>query len=202
MRQKIIIALITLIILTGCSKETNGKILVIVPDYGFNLPELEIPLKEMKAEGYSFEFANRDGRYSNSLQNTSVKVDYKLSEVDSSDYISLTIIGGVGAEALFENMDLRNIVNEFNDQEKIISAQCLSGVILVESGVVKGKTITGWPTIKDHTEKSGVKFSDTKAAVSENIVTGRGCPAEGDTSNAVMEFTELYIKTLKSKLGV
>lgn len=197
MTKKTILVLITMIfLLVGCSKENKGKILFVVPDEGFNLPELTIPLKALKKAGYDVHFANISGDYSYSLQNTKVKVDLPITEVDSSKYKSISIVGGVGAQMMYGNKDLENLVKDFHIENKIISTQCLSAVILGNAEIIKGIKVTGWPTIEHQIKELNGIFTGDKSTKDYNIVTGSGCGAEGDTYGAVAEFTNLYLESL------
>lgn len=195
-KKTILIFLTVIFLLVGCSKESKGKILFVVPDNGFNLPELTIPLEGLKKAGYDIDFANVSGDFSYSLQNTKIKIDLPITEVDSSMYKSISIIGGVGAQQLFGNKDLENLVNDFNNENKIVSSQCLSAIILANAGIIKGKKVTGWNTIGQQINSLEAIYTGEKSTRDYNIVTGEGCGAEGDTYGAVESFTNLYLESL------
>lgn len=201
MKPKILVKLLIVLLIVSCSPEKKGDVLFVVPDENFNLPELEIPLKILKKNGYNVEFTNTTGKLSLSLQGSVIKADKKLSDINSSDYDSISLIGGYGAEQLFDNEDLQKLVVDFNNEDKIVSSQCMSGVILANSGIINNREVTGWPTVEEAIINKGGIFTNTKSQRAGNIITGRGCPSEGDTDNAVKEFTALYLEALNQQLN-
>lgn len=186
--------------MVSCNKETKGKVLLVVPDNGFNLPELSIPVSELKKDGYEIVIANKLGGDSMSLQNRGVASSLTIAEANSEDYLSMSIIGGIGAQDLYRNKELHNLLVDFNSEGKVISTQCLSGIILANAGLVEGINITGWPTSEPEITKAGGVFTGEKSTRDGNIVSGAGCPAEGDVNGAVAEFTSRYIEALNEKI--
>lgn len=189
-----------LVVVFSCNSEKKGKVLLVVPDVGFNYPELAIPVTELRRSGYDIVVTNVTGEESMSLQNRGIKSDLMIDQVNSEDYLSISIIGGIGAEALFNNRELHNLLIDFNNEGKIISTQCLSGIILGNAGLLDGKKITGWPTTEPDIIKKGGIFTGDKSTRDGNIISGAGCPADGDINGSVAEFTARYIEALDEKI--
>lgn len=86
----------------------------------------------------------------------SYTADKSFGEVSASDYDALIIPGGtVGADKLRGDPDAVAFIRGFFEQGKPVGAICHAPWTLIEAGVVKGRTLTSYPTLQTDLENAG-----------------------------------------------
>ena len=102
------------------------------------------------------------------------KVDRTVEEADAGDYDGLLIPGGVGNPDLMrgdENMVA--FAHAFFEQGKPVAAICHGPWMLVEAGVVRGRQLTSWPTLRTDIRNAGGNWIDEQVVVDGGLVTSR-----------------------------
>jgi protease I len=120
------------------------------------------------------------------------RVDKTVEEVDASDYDGLLIPGGVGNPDLMRgHSNMVQFTQDFFDQGKPVAAICHGPWMLVEADVVRGRTLTSWPTVHTDIENAGGEWVDREVVVDSGLVTSRK-PDDIPAFNAKMieEFAE------------
>jgi protease I len=103
-----------------------------------------------------------------------------FSEIDPEDYIALVLPGGRAPEYLRLNAEVIKMVKHFAGQNKPIASICHGPQILIAAGVLKGRTLTAYPTIgPDITFCGGnfVEVPEDSVIVDGNLVTSPAWPA-------------------------
>ncbi|KFZ27621.1 MAG: Chaperone protein YajL [Candidatus Izimaplasma bacterium HR2] len=113
-----------------------------------------------------------------------------IEEVNVKDYDLVFLPGGGGVKALDESILLKEIVVEFNIQDKYIAAICAAPLILGKLGILDNIEFTCFPSFEQFAPKG--KYKKIGVVQSGNIITGRGI-------GYVNDFALHLIKILKSK---
>ena len=101
-------------------------------------------------------------------------VDKTVEEVDASDYDALMVPGGVGnPDQLRGDETAVSFVRGFHDAGKPMAVICHGPWVLVESGVVRGKRLTSWPTLETDIRNAGGTWVDEQVVVDQGLVTSR-----------------------------
>jgi protease I len=104
----------------------------------------------------------------------SERVDKAVEEVDASDYDALLIPGGVGnPDQLRGDENVVAFVRAFFDQGKPVAAICHAPWVLIDAGVVSGRTLTSWPTVGTDLRNAGANWVDQEVVVDSGLVTSR-----------------------------
>jgi protease I len=104
----------------------------------------------------------------------SERVDKAVEEVDASDYDALMIPGGVGnPDQLRGDENMVAFVRDFFEQEKPVAAICHGPWVLIDAGVVRGRTMTSWPTLATDLRNAGANWVDKEVVVDSGLVTSR-----------------------------
>lgn len=84
-----------------------------------------------------------------------------------------------------------NFVRSFFTQHKPVAAICHAPWLLIEAGVLDGRRVTSWPSLKTDIINSGGDWVDEEVVVDQGLVTSRG-PDDLDAfcDKAVEEFAE------------
>ena len=96
------------------------------------------------------------------------------ADADAGDFDGLVLPGGV-ANPDFLRMDENAVafVRGFFEQAKPVGAICHGPWTLVEADVVRGRTLTSWPSIKTDLKNAGANWVDEEVVVDNGLVTSR-----------------------------
>jgi protease I len=158
-------------------KLAGKKVAILAADM-FERVELEEPRKALEDAGATTEVVSiHDGEiqgFDHFDPANKVKVDKTVEEVSVDDYDALLIPGGVGnPDQLRGDENAVSFVRSFAESKKPMAVICHGPWMLVESGVVRGKTVTSWPTLQTDIENAGGNWVDKEVVVDEGIVTSR-----------------------------
>jgi protease I len=105
----------------------------------------------------------------------SVAVDKTVDAIENCDgYDALLLPGGqINPDILRMNERAVAIVREFAMADKPIAAICHAPWLLAEADVVKGKTVTSWPSIRTDLRNAGATVVDQEVAQDGKIITSR-----------------------------
>ncbi|WP_136708799.1 type 1 glutamine amidotransferase domain-containing protein [Agromyces sp. H66] len=119
-------------------------------------------------------------------------VDLDVATADASDFDALVLPGGVvNADHLRMDVHAVAFVRAFFEQHKPVAAICHAPWLLIEAGVVRGRSLTSYPSLKTDLVNAGANWSDERVVVDQGLVTSRrpaDLPAFIDT--AIEEIAE------------
>lgn len=155
----------------------NKKVAILATN-GFEEVELTSPKEAMEKEGFEVHIVSPEGGKIKAWDKTDwskeYQVDKKLSEVSSKDYNALVLPGGViNPDNLRTNENALKFVREFFEQKKPVAAICHGPWTLISAGVVKGRKMTSYNSIKDDLVNAGANWVDQEVVVDEGFVTSR-----------------------------
>ncbi len=102
------------------------------------------------------------------------KVDRIVEEARADDYDALVIPGGVGnPDTLRTDEDAVEFTREFFEQGKPVGVICHGPWMLVETGVVRGRKVTSWPSLQTDIRNAGGNWVDEEVVVDSGLVTSR-----------------------------
>jgi protease I len=120
------------------------------------------------------------------------KVDRTVEEARADDYDALVVPGGVGnPDTMRMDENAVGLVREFFVQGKPVGVICHGPWMLVEAGVVRGRKVTSWPSLRTDIRNAGGDWVDEEVVVDQGLVTSRK-PDDLPAFNAkiVEEFSE------------
>jgi protease I len=101
-------------------------------------------------------------------------VDRKVADASPDDYDGLVLPGGVGnPDTLRTDDDAVEFVRAFVESAKPVAVICHGPWTLVEADVVRGRTLTSFPSVKTDIQNAGGNWVDQEVAVDGNIVSSR-----------------------------
>ena len=156
----------------------KGKKVAILAADMFERVELEEPRKALEEAGADVEVVSLEEGEIKGFDHfdpaNTVKVDRTVEEVSPDDYDALVIPGGVGnPDQLRGDENAVSFVREFHRSGKPMAVICHGPWVLVESGVVRGKRVTSWPTLETDIRNAGGDWTDEEVVVDGNLVTSR-----------------------------
>jgi protease I len=101
-------------------------------------------------------------------------VDHSVDEASPDDYDALVLPGGVGnPDTLRMHDDAVQFARAFMDAGKPVAVICHGPWTLVEADVVRGRTITSWPSVKTDIKNAGGDWVDQEVVVDDNLTSSR-----------------------------
>lgn len=144
------------------SSQLNGKkILVITSNTGIERDELLKPLEALRGYGATVTHGSSKGGSTQTFvgdteKDVTVQSDIQLSEAVSGDFDALVIPGGtVNADTLRQDATALKLINEFVKAGKTVAAICHGPWTLIDAGVIKGKTLTSYKSVRIDLENAG-----------------------------------------------
>jgi protease I len=140
--------------------------------------ELTEPWKAVKEAGATPELLSlEEGKiqgFNHYDKGDTFKVDRTVEEASADDYDALVIPGGVGnPDTMRTDENAVELVRQFFEQGKPVGVICHGPWMLVEAGVVRGRTVTSWPSLRTDIRNAGGDWVDEKVVVDDGLVTSR-----------------------------
>jgi protease I len=156
----------------------DGKRIAFLATEGVEQVELTEPWKAVEEAGGRPELLSLEAgqvqAFNHLDKGDTFPVDRRVGDADASHYDGLVLPGGV-ANPDFLRADERAVsfVRAFFDQAKPVAAICHGPWTLVEAGVLRGRTITSWPSLKTDIRNAGGTWVDEEVHVDQGLVTSR-----------------------------
>jgi protease I len=160
------------------ASELNGKRVAFLATDGVEQIELTEPWKAVENAGGRPELVSiKPGRiqgFEHLDKGDTFRVDVTASDAGASSYDALVLPGGVAnPDFLRADEDAVRFVRSFFEQGKPVAAICHGPWTLVEADVVRGRTLTSWPSLRTDIRNAGGTWVDEEVHVDGGLVTSR-----------------------------
>jgi protease I len=158
-------------------EEDSMKIAFLATDM-FEQVELTEPWKAVEGQGWQPELVSlREGEiqgFKHYDKADRFPVDRTVEEASADDYDALVVPGGVGnPDTMRMDENAVEFVRAFADAGKPMAVICHGPWMLVESGVVRGRRVTSWPSLRTDIRNAGGEWVDEEVVVDNGLVTSR-----------------------------
>ena len=178
------------------AEKLQGKRIAFLATDMVEQVELTEPWKAVTDEGATAELVSLEEAQIQGFNHydkaDTFTVDRAVEEARADDYDALVIPGGVGnPDTMRTDENAVAFVRQFFEQGKPVGVICHGPWMLVESGVVRGRTVTSWPSLRTDIRNAGGNWVDQEVVVDQGLVTSRK-PDDLPAFNAkiVEEFAE------------
>jgi len=160
------------------SGKLEGKRVAFLATDGVEQVELTEPWEAVEQEGgqpelISLEKGEIQGMNHMDKADT-FKVDATVAGADAGDYDALVLPGGVAnPDFLRVDEDAVRFARSFFEAGKPVGAICHGPWTLVEADVVRGRTLTSWPSLRTDIRNAGGEWVDEEVHVDSGFVTSR-----------------------------
>ena len=156
----------------------NGKKIAILTDNGFEEIELTSPKKALEEAGALVEIVSlQSGKvkaWDHDHWSIELQVDKSLKEADSESYDGLMIPGGViNPDQMRVHKEYIQFAQDFLEAGKPVAAICHGPQLLIETGMLEGREMTSFPSIKTDIINAGANWRDQEVVVDNGLVTSR-----------------------------
>lgn len=158
----------------------NGKrIALLVSPRGTEEPEFIQPRDALTAEGATVTVVSTETGKALLVNGdldpgAEASIDKQVGQVTAADFDGLVIPGGtVGADTLRADKRIVGFVHDFFAAGKPVGAICHAPWVLVEAGVLKGRTVTSYPSLRTDITNAGGTWVDKQVSTDAGLVTSR-----------------------------
>ena len=160
------------------SNQINGKKIAILATDGFEQVELTDPKTSLEQAGATVDVISiKSGKikgWDHTDWGKSVKVDHLVTDVKPTDYDALVLPGGqINPDKLRTDKGAVAFIKQFVESGKPVAAICHGPWGLIEADVVRGKTVTSWPSVHTDLTNAGANWVDREVVQDGNLITSR-----------------------------
>jgi protease I len=158
--------------------ELQGKKVAFLFTDGVEQIEYTEPRKAVEAAGAQADLVSlTPGKvqgFNHLDKGDTFEADKAVRDADPNDYDALVLPGGVAnPDFLRTDPEAVAFTRAFFEAGKPVGAICHGPWTLVEAGVVKGRTLTSWPSVRTDIENAGGTWVDEQVHVDRGLVTSR-----------------------------
>jgi protease I len=159
-------------------KLQGKRIAFLVAGEGVEQVELTEPWKAVQEAGGTPELISTESgevqAFNHLDKADTFRVDRTVEEADPSDYDALVLPGGVAnPDNLRMHEDAVAFARGFFEQAKPVGVICHGPWTLIEADVLRGRTITSWPSVRTDLRNAGAKWVDEEVVVDAGLVSSR-----------------------------
>jgi len=156
----------------------NGMRVAILVENGFEHAEMSKPREALQEAGVETVLVSPQKEQVRAWEmkewGKSYPVEQQLEKADPSRFDALLLPGGVmNPDHLRMNPKAVAFVKAFFDAGKPVAVICHGPWTMIEAGVVRGRTMTSWPSLKTDLTNAGAKWVDQEVVVDQNVVASR-----------------------------
>jgi protease I len=165
----------------------TGKKIAILTENGFEEVELTSPRKALEAAGAEVQIISpQKGKvraWDKDHWSIELPVDEVLDNAKPEDYDALVLPGGVmNPDKLRQNKKAVEFAQQFLETGKPVAAICHGPQLLIETGMIEGRNMTSYPSLRTDLENAGVIWVDKEVVTDNGLVTSR-TPKDLDAFN-------------------
>jgi protease I len=102
-----------------------------------------------------------------------VVTEVAIEDVSPDDFEGLVIPGGYSPDKIRVSPEMVELTRRIYEAGKPVAAICHAGWMLAEADVVRGKTVTSWPSLRTDLTNAGAAWVDQEVVEDGNLITSR-----------------------------
>lgn len=136
--------------------------------------EFERPHTLLTEHGHQVDVVGVDaGAELTGKRGAKVTTDVAIGDAAATDYDALVIPGGYSPDHLRTNDGVVSFTKMMGVSGKPVAAVCHAPWLLIEAGLVEGRTVTSWPSLRTDLRNAGAHWVDRELVVEDNVITSR-----------------------------
>lgn len=156
----------------------EGCRVAILATHGFEASELFVPKEALEDAGAEVHVIAPEPGHIKSWKmkdwGEPAHVDVALDDASPEDYDALLLPGGVmNPDSLRINPQAIEFIRAFAESGKPIAAICHGPWTLIEAGLVRGRVLTSWPSLRTDLLNAGAKWVDEEVVADKGLITSR-----------------------------
>lgn len=156
----------------------NKRVIALV-DHDFEDLELWYPILRLQEEGATVHLIGSRAKHTYiGKYGVPAVSDFGFKDLQASagNYDGILVPGGWAPDQLRRYPEVIQYIQEMNKEEKVIGQICHAGWVLISADILKGKTVTSTPGIKDDMTNAGATWIDEAVVVDGHLISSRRPP--------------------------
>ena len=153
----------------------DGKKVIVFAANEYEDLEAWYPILRLREEGAEVTIVGWDNGCTEceSKHGYPITIDKKAKEINTDNYDAAIVPGGYAPDKLRRCKNVRRIVRELHEDDKIVAAICHGGWVLASADVLTGVKMTSTSAIKDDLINAGADWVNEEVVVDNNVITSR-----------------------------
>lgn len=195
----LVLTFVTIFCVTGCRNHSSTnhdsrvvhsplagkKILMVIAPKQFRDEELFVPREYFLVRGAEVTVASSATGEIRGMLGKTFSPEAKLADVSAADFDAVIFVGGSGAEAYFDDPVAHKLAREADSGGKVLGAICIAPAILAKAGVLKGRSVTAFASVREILVSGGARIIDSSSVREGRIVTADGPAAAEEFASDV-----------------
>jgi protease I len=139
--------------------------------------ELWYPVLRLREAGADVKIVGpKAGESYKSKHGYPARADLGMDDAVAADFDGLVIPGGYAPDKMRRHPAMLDFVRAMHEAKKPIAFICHAGWVPISAGIVRGRTVTSVPAIKDDLVNAGATWIDQEVVIDGNLITSRTPP--------------------------
>jgi protease I len=153
--------------------DLSGKKVAILAEKDYEDLELWYPKLRLIEAGAEVTIVGAGEKTYESKHGYPVETDARIDAVNAEDFDAVIIPGGYAPDHMRRYPKMVKFVRRAYELHKIVAAICHAGWMLASAGIIEGKRVTGFFSIKDDLQHAGGIYEDSAMVRDGNLITSR-----------------------------
>jgi protease I len=168
--------------------EIQGRKVAVLAEDLYEDLELWYPTIRLREAGAAVVLLGTGNARYKGKHGLPVEVDGPIESVPVSDLDALVIPGGYAPDRLRRSQAVLELVRTMDRAGKLIAFICHAGWVPASAGILKGRRITSFFSIRDDMENAGAQWEDNPVVTDGNLVTSRSPDDLPDFCDAIIRY--------------
>ncbi len=151
---------------------TDRKIAIFVEDLFEDL-ELYYPYYRLREDDFGTVVVGPEARTYKGKQGLTIQADRSIDEVKPEQFLALIIPGGYAPDRMRRNEQMIAFVRKMHEEGRPIASICHGPWMLASAGLLSGRKVTSFASIKDDLQNAGAQWVDREVVEDGGIITSR-----------------------------
>jgi protease I len=149
--------------------------IAFIMDEMFEDSEFRLPYERIKEAGHEPVVIGlkKNKKLEGKNGKETVTTEAAIGDVSADRFDALVIPGGYSPDKIRVDDNMVRFTRSMFESHKPVAAVCHAGWMLAEAGLLKGKTVTSWPSIKTDLINAGAEWVDQEVVEDDNLITSR-----------------------------
>lgn len=163
------------------------KIVMIIAFRDFRDEEFFVPFSALKEAGAEVIVASSHEGKAKGMLGKTADVNTLLGDVAATNFDAVVFVGGSGAQEYFNSLTAHRLAQDAVSNQKVLGAICIAPETLANAGVLKGKKVTGFPSIIPVLGKAGALVQKQPVVRDGSLITADGPQSASGFASALLE---------------
>ncbi|HEY6881312.1 MAG TPA: type 1 glutamine amidotransferase domain-containing protein, partial [Polyangiales bacterium] len=151
-----------------------ANIAVLLAD-DFEDSEFRVPYRNLQQAGHKLTVLGKQAGTTvhGKKGQEHVQIEAAISDRRPGEFDAVVIPGGYSPDHLRTEESAVRFVRDLSNANKPVAAVCHGPSLLIEADVVRGKTVTSWPSVRTDLKNAGANWVDQQVALDGPLITSR-----------------------------